>query len=159
MKTETNTTKRKRSFKKIFLWIITVFFLVIIVAAVFIYNNFNRLLSNALIKNFNSNIISDVYELKFEKLSVNLLGGNIKVYNVEMQPREKPLHNYPYINSSFRLSGKKMLLENVKISSLIKSNILDLDKIEIEEPDVELTIGNKIPILFPFKDTAAGQVK
>jgi hypothetical protein len=52
-----------------------------------------------------------------------------------------------------------MLLENVKISTLIKSNILDLDNIEIEEPDVELAIGDKIPILFPFKDTTAGQVK
>ncbi|KAJ1500138.1 hypothetical protein HMI54_011103 [Coelomomyces lativittatus] len=52
-----------------------------------------------------------------------------------------------------------MLLENVEISTLIKSSILRLDKIEIAEPDVDLTIGDKIPILFPFKDTTEGQPK
>ncbi len=153
MTTGENTTKKKRSLKKIILWILAGFFIVVCIVAVFVYNNFNSLLSNALLKNFNSSIISDVYELKFEKLSVNLVEGDIKVYNVVMQPREKPLHNYPYINSSFRLTTKRMLLENVKISTLIKSNILNLDKVEITEPDVELNIGSKIPILFPFKDT------
>src|SRR6476469_6405411 len=110
--------KKKSSVKKTLIWTVAVFFIIIAVVAVFVYNNFNRLLSRALIKNFNSSIISEVYELKFEKLSVNLLEGDIKVYNVVMQPREKPLHNYPYINSSFRLSAKKMLLENVQISAL-----------------------------------------
>src|SRR6478736_4827239 len=157
MKTEKNTTKKKHSLKKIILWAAAVLFVIIVVAGVFIYNNFNRLLTIALIKNFNSSMVSDVYELKFEKLSVNLLEGNIKVYNVVLQPREKPLHNYPYINSSFRLVTKKMLLENVKIPTLIKSNILNLDKIEITAPDVELTIGDKIPILFPIRDATAGQ--
>src|SRR6478735_342726 len=150
MKTEKNTTKKKHSLKKIILWA---------AAVLFIYNNFNRLLTIALIKNFNSSIISDVYELKFEKLSVNLLEGDIKVYNVVLQPREKPLHSYPYINSSFRLVTKKMLLENVKISALIKSNTFNLDKIEIREPDVELTIGGKIPIMFPIRDTTTAQAE
>src|SRR6478752_399505 len=159
MKTEKNTTKKKHSLKKIILWAAAVLFIIIVVAGVFIYNNFNRLLTIALIKNFNSSIISDVYELKFEKLSVNLLEGDIKVYNVVLQPREKPLHSYPYINSSFRLVTKKMLLENVKISALIKSNTFNLDKIEIREPDVELTIGGKIPILFPIRDTTTAQAE
>src|SRR5436190_19929608 len=112
MKREISSTKRKRSLKKIILWIAAVFFIIVIIAGIFIYSNFNRLLSDALIKSFNSNITSDVYELKFEKLSVNLLDGDISVNNVELQPRAKPLHSYPYINSSFRLKTNKMLLKN-----------------------------------------------
>ena len=88
--------------------------------------------------------MSDVYELKFEKLSVNFLEGDVNVYNVELQPREKPLHDYPYINSSFRLRTTKMSLENVELMTLIKSNVLKLDKIEIKEPDVELRLDGNI---------------
>ena len=73
--------------------------------------------------------------------------GDVKVYNVELQPREKPLHNYPYINSSFRLKTQKMILENVELMTLIKSNKLNLEKIEITEPDVELKLnGDKLYI-------------
>ena len=107
--------KRKGRVKRIILRITAVFFLLLIAGFVFLYYNLNRLLTNALTKSFNSNIISDVYELKFEKLSVNFLAGNVNVYNVELQPVENPLTNYPYINSSFRLKTHKMILKNVQL--------------------------------------------
>ena len=155
MKTETSNKKKKHRVRKIILWIIGVLLVIIIAGAVFLYYNLNRILTNALNKSFNSNIASDVYELKFEKLSVNFLAGDVKVFNVELQPREKPLQNYPYINSSFRLTTQKMILENVELKTLIKSNKLVLEKIEITEPEVELTIEDKVPIFLPFKDTTA----
>ena len=86
--------------------VLAVFFILLIAGAVLIYINLGKLLTNALNKGFNANVISDVYGLKFEKLSVNLLQGDVEVYNVELKPREKPLVNYPYINSSFRLATK-----------------------------------------------------
>jgi len=155
MKAKTNSSKSKRPLKKILLWIIGVFLIIVVVVAVFLYYNFNRLLSNALIKSFNSNIMSDVYELKFEKLSVNFLDGDVTVHNVQLQPREKPLHNYPYINSAFRLKAAKMSLDNVELMTLIKLNVLKLDKIEIKEPDVTLRLDGHNYVLFPFKDTTS----
>ena len=155
MKTETNNKKKKRSLKKISLWIIAVLFVIVSVVAIFLYRNFNQLLASALIKSFNSSLMSDVYELKFEKLSVNILDGDVKVYNVAFQRREKPLHSYPYINSSLRLRTQKMSLDNVELMKLIKSNILELDKIEILQPDVELVLNENNYILFPFEDTTA----
>ena len=153
METEIKSTKKKRSIKKTLLWIVAGFTVAVSIAAFFLYNNFNRLLSDALIKSFNSNIVSDVYELKFERLGVNFLLGNIDVYNVEMKPREKPLHNYPYINTSFQLKTGKILLKNVEILTLLKSNILKLERVEIAEPDIQLLISDKIPTIFPFKDS------
>ena len=155
METSTNQPKRKRSVKKILLWIIAGFFIIISIAAFFLYNNFNRLLSNALMKSFNSSSISDVYELKFDKLSVNPFLGNISVYDVELNPRIKPLKNYPYINTWFQLNTHKILLTNVEIFTLLRSNKLILEKAEIEEPKVDLKITDAIPILFPFEDTTA----
>jgi len=159
MKTEAAGARKKRSVKKIILRIVAVLLLILIAAGVFLYFNLNRLLSNALNKSFNSSIISDVYELKFEKLSVNFLSGNISVRNVTLQPREKPLHNYQYINSSFRLKADKILFGNVQISTLIKSNILKLDRIELTAPGIDFTIDHLNPIFFPFKDSVAGDQK
>ena len=155
MKTKSANKTKKHRVRKITLWTIGVLLVIIIAGAVFVYYNLNRILTDALHKSFNSNIASDVYELKFEKLSVNFLAGDVKVYNVKLQPREKPLQNYPYINSSFRLTTQKMILEKVELMTLIKSNKLVLEKIEITEPEVELTIEDKVPIFLPFKDTTA----
>ena len=156
---EAKTMKRKGRIKRIILRITVVFFLLLIAGFVFLYYNLNRILTNALTKSFNSNIISDVYELKFEKLSVNFLAGNVSVYNVELNQLENSLNNYPYINSSLRLRTHKMILKNVQLSTLIKSNILKLDKIEIIEPEVEFMIEDKLPVFFPVKDTAGKSKK
>ena len=159
MKTETGGTKKKRSIKKIILWIVGVFLIVVTAAGVYLYFNLNKVLTNALNKSFNSSIISDVYELKFERLSVNFLTGNISVRNITLQPREKPLNAYPYINSSFRLKADKIMLVDVEISTLIKSKILKLDRIELKAPGIDFTIENLNPVFFPIKDTAASAEK
>ncbi len=156
---DTKPIKRKGRVKRIILRITAVFFLLLIAGLVFLYYNLNRILTNALTKSFNSNIISDVYELKFEKLSVNFFAGNVSVYNVELNQLEKSLNNYPYINSSLRLKTHKMILKNVQLSTLIKSNILKLDKIEIIEPEVEFNIEDKLPVFFPLKDTTGKSKK
>jgi len=155
LKTKTVNKTKKHRVRKIILWTMGVLLVIIIAGAIFVYYNLNRILTDALNKSFNSNIASDVYELKFEKLSVNFMSGDVKVFNVKLQPREKPLQNYPYINSSFRLTTQKMVLENVELMTLIKSNKLVLEKIEITEPEVDLTIEDKVPIFLPFKDTTA----
>src|SRR5204863_4766925 len=140
MKEKTNSNKKKRSVKKIVLWITAILFITVSAVLIYLYINLNRLLSDSLVTSFNSSIISDVYELKFKNLSVNIFAGNIEVYDVEFQPREKPLRNYPYINSSFRLTTNKMLLKNVELMTLIKQKILKLDRIEIIKPEVDMKI-------------------
>jgi hypothetical protein len=155
METAPVITKRKHPVRKVLLWILAALFLILSIAGIYIYRNFNQLLSDALIKNFNSSLISDVYELRFEKLRVNPLMGNISVFNVVLQPRQKPLHTYPYINSSFRLHTRMILLADVQILDLVRLNVLKLDRIEISEPEIELSIENHLPIFFPFKDTTS----
>jgi len=155
MEPEQNKPTRKFSFKKVLLTVIAGFFIIIIIAGFFLYNNFNRLLSEALLKSFNSSLVSDVYELQFKGLNVNLVLGNIKVKDVVFQTREKPLKEYPYINSSLMLTTKEILLTNVEIIKLLKQNILKLERIKIEKPEVQITIADVNPIFLPFKDTTA----
>ncbi|MEQ1586022.1 MAG: DUF748 domain-containing protein [Cyclobacteriaceae bacterium] len=152
MNTDTNTPKKKWSVFKI---IILSSFVFLVIAGVLLYNNLNRLLSESLLKSFNSTVVSDVYELKFENLRVNVFEGTIRVFSVVLQPREKPLRVYPYINSSFRLTTEKLTLKNVEIFTLLESKELNLERISITKPEIELMLTGKRNIMLPFKDTTA----
>ena len=130
-----------------------VLFVLASVAAFFICVNFNRFISDALHKAFGENSMSDVYELNFENLSVNIFDRTIKVYNVVMQPLTKPLNSYPYINSNFKMTTKHLALENVNITELIRTGNLKLERILIDQPEIELSINGNVPIFFPLNDT------
>lgn len=121
---------------------------VILITGFVIYLNFNSLISKALQKSFESSLVSEVYQLKFENLRLDPFQGNISVYNVSFEPRESS--DYPYINSFIHLNTESLILENVDIRLLLKSNRLVLDKISIKKPNLELDVNSSNPILFPF---------
>jgi len=148
-----NKSERKRPKRRIMLWIIGGIVIIISIGTFFLYNNFNKLLSEALLKSFNTSLISEVYELNFNKLKVNFLLGNIVVKDVEIKPRQAPLNKYPYINSTFELQTRKLELINVEILSLLKENVLKLDRVRIADPALQFTITDAIPIFFPFAET------
>ena len=153
-----NESERKHSKKRITLWITASLLILLSIGALFLYNNFNWLLSDALMKSFNSSQISDIYELKFNKLKVNFLLGNIVVKDVEIKPREVPLNNYPYINSSFELNTRKIELINVEILILLRENKLKLERIRIVDPALQFMISDAIPIFIPFERATTDSV-
>ncbi|HEY3385163.1 MAG TPA: hypothetical protein VGK46_01560 [Saprospiraceae bacterium] len=145
----------KRSVKKKLLWLTLLVILLLTTCLLFVYINLNRLLTNALQNGFNQNLISNVYAFKFENLDVNILTGSVKVFNVEMYPRKEPVQSYPYINSSFRLGARKMLLKNVNLVKLLRFNKLELKQIELIEPGIEFTIADVKPVFFPFTESTS----
>lgn len=152
MNTGPDATKRKWPIAKT---IVISILVLLILSGVYLYRNFNKLLSESLLKSFNSSVISDVYELKFENLQVNLFNGSIRVFNVSVIPREKPLKEYPYINSSFSLTTEDLLLEDVEIRTLLKENRLILNRILIDKSEIEFLLNGSRHIMLPFKDTTA----
>lgn len=146
-------TKTGKSIKKWVKITLASLFVVLVVAFFLLYLNFNHLLSTAITNNFNSNIIAGVYELKFEKLRVNLLQGSIQVYNVSLMPRQDSVRLYPYINSTVKLKTRKLALKNVDLLKLVRMSELNMGSIEIENPDVEVELAGKRNIFFPFADT------
>ena len=157
METIPEPKKKRHLFRRILFWSMAIIIVILSAATFYVSHNLNRLISEAIMKGFNSNVISDVYELKFEKLRVNIFTGNIRVLNVELQPREVPLHQYPYINSSFSLKTSKIALVDVKLLDLVKTGKLELKRIEIIKPDIEVRLNGEKYILLPFKDTLAAK--
>jgi hypothetical protein len=152
MEKESRSPERSRPLKKIIFWVLTLILVGASITGIYIYRNFNQLLTDALLKSFNSNVVSDIYELKFEKLRVNFLAGNIRVINVTLQPRITPVQQYPYINSSIRLTTRKIVLEEVRIMTLLKSGKLELGRIEITRPEFEVTLKGEVHKFLPDKD-------
>lgn len=152
MATGPNATNKKWPVKRT---VIISILVLLTLSAIYLYRNFNQLLSDALLKSFNSSVISDVYELKFENLQVNLYNGSIRVFNVSVLPREKPLKDYPYINSSFSLKTENLLLESVEIRTLLKENRLILSNILISKPEIEFLLNGTRHVMLPFKDKVA----
>jgi hypothetical protein len=113
-----------------------------------VYTNFNKLISIALRRAFESSLVSEVYELKFENLRVDPIQGNISVFNVTFLPKENP--DYPYINSHLKLSTRSLKLQDVDIMLLLNANKLVLKSISITKPEVTLDVTSANPILFPF---------
>jgi hypothetical protein len=152
MATGPNATNKKWPVKRT---VIISILVLLTLSGIYLYRNFNQLLSDALLKSFNSSVISDVYELKFENLQVNLYNGSIRVFNVSVLPREKPLKDYSYINSSFSLKTENLLLESVEIRTLLKENRLILSNILISKPEIEFLLNGTRHVMLPFKDKAA----
>lgn len=134
------------------LWIIALtVILILTVGSFYIYRNFNRLISNAIMQSFNSNVISDVYDLSFDQLNINIITGDVKIRNVVIAPKKVPLQPYPYINSSFVLQTRRVDLSSVDIYTLIKHNRLQVSTVEIEMPEIYVQLKGKNHVLFPFK--------
>ena len=151
---------KKSSRKKIFQIIVISIFAIILTLSVYLYNNFNKILSDLIYRSFNSNIISDVYELKFNKLRFDVFRGTIKVIDVELKYRDIPLKKYSYINSSVNLKTKTILLSEIELIQIFKSNKLELKKIEILNPEIELFIGGEKMEFFPYsKDSTIADEK
>jgi len=145
-------SNRKRPIRKIILWSTMIVFIGL---SIFGYWYFNQFMANALLQSFNSNAVSDVYELKFEKLRVNIFQGNITVKNVVIERRQKALNSYPYINSSFRLTTGEIHLLDVRLLTLFTSSKLRLLKIEIVKPDIQVQLAGERNIMLPFADSTA----
>lgn len=143
----------KRTSKKRLIWVSL--FGILSIAILFFYINFNRILSDALKKAFESTLMAEVYELQFENLRVNPLVGTISVMEVTLQPRAFPKKNYPYINSLLHMKTKRMNLEEVDILLLLKAHRLEVKKIAISEPEIELDINSNNPIFLPFQQFEA----
>ena len=159
METNPDIKKKKHLLRKIVLWVMAIVFVILLGLTFYVSRNLNRLVSEAFIKGFNSNAISDVYELKFEKLRINIFAGSIKISNVELKPRAVPLRQYPYINSSFSLTTRRITLEEVQLMTMVKTGKLELKRIIIDKPDIQVWLNSEKYILLPYKDTVAVKSK
>jgi len=137
--------------RKIFLMIILGVFMILTVLSFYFYTNFNRLISIAIMRSFNANVISDVYDLNFDRVNINIFTREVKIRHVVIAPKKIPLQPYPYINSSFVLKTSRIDLNGVDIYALLKQNRLQISTIEIEKPEIAVQLKGRNHVFFPFK--------
>lgn len=113
-------------------------------------HNFNTVISQALRLSYDNSSLSEVYDLQFEDLSVNVFSGNITVHDVKFSRKEELPEQYAYINSTIILTTEKIELQNVEIFHLLRNKELDLESIEIRNPDISLNVTGSNFIIFPI---------
>lgn len=128
--------------------------LLLVAATTFVYVNLNRLVSEALIKTYHSKLISEVYELQFEKLRVNLFEQSIQVIKVKFFP--KAGHHHTYINSTIKLETEKISLLHVQLIELLKNGTLQVDEIKIIDPTIEIVLDGASRVYFPYSESKTG---
>lgn len=136
---------------KVLRLIVLAVIVILTVVSFYYYKNFNRLISDAIMRSFNANVISDVYDLSFDDLNINIFTKEVKIRHVVIAPKEIPLQPYPYINSSFVLKASRIDLNGVDIYALLKQNRLQISTIEIEKPEIAVQLKGRNHVLFPFK--------
>ena len=129
--------------RKILKLIVLAVIVILTIMSFYIYRNFNVLVSNAIMRSFNTNVISDVYDLNFDHLNINIVTGEVEINNVVIAPKKTPVQSYPYINSSFILTTRRIDLKRVDIYALLKKNRLQLSSIEIEKPGIFMLLKGK----------------
>lgn len=137
--------------RKVLRLIILAVIVILTVVSFYFYANFNRLISDAIMRSFNANVISDVYDLSFDRLNINIFTREVKIRHVVIAPKKVPLQPYPYINSSFVLKTSRIDLNGVDIYALLKQNRLQISSIEIEKPEIAVQLKGRNHVLFPFK--------
>jgi len=142
---------QKRVSKRKLYRVLAIGMILLLVSVVLAFWGVKSVLTSTFNNGFKNTLAAEVYELKFKKLEVNYFTGRIDILDVEMYPRETQLHHYAYINSSFRFVARKIVLQNVGIVKLLFAKKLDLDKIEIVEPDINFTIADVNLLFFPFR--------
>jgi hypothetical protein len=142
-----NNQKKRRPFK------IAAVLIAFSLAAFFVLSlSLDKLVSSTLKQIFDSSLAADVYQLQFDKLSVGLLSGSIKVHDVVLKPLREPKKKYPYINSSVELTTSLLFLENVEIMQLLFNKELRVEKIIIIRPDVAFALNGSRNIFLPFPE-------
>ena len=137
--------------RKVLRLIILAVIVILTAVSFYFYANFNRLISVAIMRSFNSNVISDVYDLSFDRLNINIFTKEVKIRHVVIAPKEIPMQPYPYINSSFVLKTSRIDLNGVDIYALLKQNRLQISTIEIEKPEIAVQLKGRNHVFFPFK--------
>lgn len=144
------------------IWIISIvssILLIICIAVILLLHNLNTVLSQALMLSYNNSSLSEVYDLQFEDLSVNVFSGNITVHDVKFSRKEELPEQYAYINSTIILTTDKIELQNVEIFHLLRNKELELESIEIRNPDISLNVTGSNFIIFPINPSKQEEVK
>ncbi len=145
--------------KNLFIILLTIS-LILFGVLIYINHNLNSILTEKINDSFNKSKISDYYNLSYDKLKVNVLSGNLKLFNVKLTHKKDT--NIIFFNQygSIDYSINKLSLKNVNIYEYIKTDSLNVDKIVIKKPVIVVNNGSKIlkPYNFLNKKTESSKL-
>ena len=108
----------------------------------YLNHNLNEIITEKVNSKFNNSSISEYYNLSFNKIKINVLRGTLNIYNVKLS------HKTDYNKKFFQKYGNvdcqinKLILKGVDVYTFIKTDSLNVDKIIIKDPIININKGD-----------------
>ena len=143
-KTKKKFSKRKRLIPGL------IVLLFIIIGSVFFYisTNFNQILTDKINSLYVQSEASKYYSLDFDKLRVNLINMNIRVYNVHFTPKTNEHHDFFAKNGSIELEIEKVVISKASVLEFISSNSISMEEYVVKK--AKISIHKPATIFQPF---------
>lgn len=132
----------KNKFIKILLIILLTIVIIAFSILIYVNYNLNSIINNKIYEKFNNSTISEYYDLSFNKLRINILTKNLKLFDVKFTHKtdtNKIFFN-KYGSADFKID--KLILRGVDIFTFIKTDSINANKIIIKKPEINIIKGN-----------------
>jgi len=134
----------KNKFVKILFIILLTITFVLFGIITYVNYNINNILTEKINESYNRSKFSEYYNLKYNKLKVNILTGNLKLLDVKLTHKANSNTNFFEKYGSIDYMVGKVIFKNVDIFKFIKTDSLTIDKIIIKKPTISIQKGSKI---------------
>ena len=134
----------KNKFVKIILIILLTILLVAFSVLLYVNYNINSILTEKINQKYNNSLFSQYYNLSYNKLKVNILTGNLKLFDVKLVHKTDTNNNFFEQFGSIDYRVENVVLKNVNIFEFIKTDSLTIERIIIKKPIININKGYKI---------------
>ena len=149
-KTKRKAKKKNLKRKRIISGVLIALFVIIAGVLFYINSNFNKLISSKIHTLYNQSEAASYYDLRFDKLRVNLINMSVRVYGVHFYPLKKDHPDFFQKNGSVEVEIGKVVLKNASIIDFLSSNNISIDAFEIKDSKIRIfeTSDNFQPFAF-----------
>jgi len=153
-KSKRKAKKKNLKRKRIISGVLIALFVILASALFYINSNFNKLISTKIHTLYNQSEAANYYDLRFDKLRVNLLNMSVRVYGVHFSPLKKKHPDFFQKNGSVDVEIGKIVLKNADVINFLSTNNISVDAFKIKDSKISVyETGSKFqPFAFIKKE-------
>ena len=135
-KSKRKKKKKNLKRKRIVSGVLIALFLVIASGLFYINSNFNKLISSKIHTLYNQSEAAHYYKLSFDKLRVNIISQNVRVYNVSFEPKTEQQAAFFKENGSVDIRFGKIIIKNASIFDFLSNNDISIKEFKVKDSKI-----------------------
>ena len=124
--------------KRIITGLLITLFVLLTSSLLYLNYNFNHLIASKIRSLYNQSEAANYYNLRFDKLRVNVISQNIRIYNVHLEPKTKEHKAFFTENGSIDIQIGKILLKDASILDFLSNNHIRIQDFVVKNSRIEI---------------------